>query len=150
MNNTTKMLALVFALLVTASFYGQRRPGERIKALKVAFITERLNLNSEEAQAFWPIYNAHSDKLEALRRKEISEVRAPLKNMDGMSDRDVNNLLQQTIAIQQERHNENMSFIKEMGKAISAKKAFLLIKAEEDFKKRLLQQIQKRRKGLGN
>lgn len=149
MNIKNKILVLIFMLFATSMFYGQRRSGERIKALKIAFITERLELNAQEAQVFWPIYNAYADKIEAFRKKERSQIRTKLRNMDDLSEKEVKVLLDQTIALQHERHKENMSFIEKMGNVISAKKAFMLIKAEEDFKKRLLQQIKKRRQEGG-
>lgn len=138
---------LFLVLLSTSLCFAQQ--GERIKTLKVAFITERLNLSSKEAQAFWPIYNAHEDKKAALRRKERIQIRSKLIDFESLPEREANALLQQMIALETEKHKLNVAFIEELGTVISAKKTFLLIKAEEDFKKRLLQQIQKRRK-LGN
>ena len=32
---------------------------EKIQALKIAFITQKLELTSEEAQRFWPVYNRY-------------------------------------------------------------------------------------------
>src|SRR5687768_4964201 len=52
---------------------------ERVRALKVAFITQKLNLTSEEAEKFWPIYSEYQDKRDVVRqqlaenRKKINE-----------------------------------------------------------------------------
>ncbi|HVK49362.1 MAG TPA: hypothetical protein VM488_15990, partial [Pseudobacter sp.] len=35
----------------------QREPGAKIEALKIAFFTRKLDLSTEEAQKFWPVYN---------------------------------------------------------------------------------------------
>ena len=47
------------------------RKAERIQALKIAFITQRLQLSSEEAQRFWPIYNNYEKdlKLQVIANK---------------------------------------------------------------------------------
>ena len=153
MNKISKIGALVIIMLVCTSGFGQRRQAqERIKTLKVAFITERLNLTSSEAQAFWPIYNAHEVKLQELKRKELREIRSKmiggeLLEFENLSEKQADDLLKQFMALEQEKHRLNMLFIDEISQVISAKKAIMLIKAEEDFKKRMLREIQQRRRG---
>jgi hypothetical protein len=50
---------------------------DRIEALRVAFITQQLNLTPAEAEKFWPIYNAYKSDLDALR-KNYSAANGPL------------------------------------------------------------------------
>ncbi|MBT8322250.1 MAG: hypothetical protein KJO94_02120 [Eudoraea sp.] len=148
MNKFSKIGVLVFFLFMFAGVYSQRRPvQEKIKTLKVAFITERLSLSSSEAQAFWPIYNEHEANLEALKREERIEIRSKMMDFESLSEREAASLLQQSIALEKEKHQMNIRFLEQMSEVISAKKTFLLIKAEEDFKKRLLREIQQRRRG---
>lgn len=118
---------------------------DKIKSLKIAFITERLNLSSDEAAIFWPVYNEHEANLEALRIRERDEIRGKLRNFQNMSDQEIGKLMEEFIALENERNRLNTDFLKRMANLISARKTFLLIKAEDDFKKRLLQQIQQRR-----
>lgn len=42
--------------------------GDRIESLRVAFISQELNLSPSEAQKFWPVYNQYRDDMEALRK----------------------------------------------------------------------------------
>ena len=42
--------------------------GSRLEALKIAFLTRKLNLSSEEAQRFWPIYNQYSAEIQQARQ----------------------------------------------------------------------------------
>jgi hypothetical protein len=44
-----------------------KNDGSRIEALKIAYLTKKLNLSTEEAQKFWPIYNKYSDEIRAAR-----------------------------------------------------------------------------------
>ncbi|WP_282162792.1 hypothetical protein [Ulvibacterium marinum] len=150
MNTNNSIRILILFLLATTFFYGQNRPiRDKIKTLKVAFITERLSLTSEEAQVFWPIYNEHEDKIEAIKRKERREIRAKLVNFDELSEKQADALLNDLIALENEKHQLNVDFMEKMSKAITSKKTFLLIKAEEDFKKRLLKEMRDRRRGGG-
>lgn len=41
---------------------------DRIEALRIAFISERLNLTPAEAQNFWPVYNQYRTDLETIHR----------------------------------------------------------------------------------
>ncbi|MEO6455568.1 MAG: hypothetical protein ABIN97_15920 [Ginsengibacter sp.] len=39
---------------------------EKIQALKIAFITQKLGLTSEEAQKFWPVYGQYENDVRSL------------------------------------------------------------------------------------
>lgn len=41
---------------------------DRIEALRIAFISEKLNLTPAEAQNFWPVYNQYRNDMETLRK----------------------------------------------------------------------------------
>jgi hypothetical protein len=55
---------------------GPRPSKENVEALKVAFITKHLNLNAEEAQKFWPAYNACFEELKKARQEKKDDVLA--------------------------------------------------------------------------
>jgi hypothetical protein len=63
---------LLFAFLFMAGFTIQAQNGNRLEALKIAYITNKLNLSPEEAQKFWPIYNQYSLELKVARLKAIN------------------------------------------------------------------------------
>lgn len=42
--------------------------GEKIQALKIAFITQKLELTSDEAQKFWPVYNRYETDIRQVIR----------------------------------------------------------------------------------
>ena len=41
--------------------------GEKVQALKIAFITQKLQLTSTEAEKFWPVYNQYENEIRSLR-----------------------------------------------------------------------------------
>lgn len=141
-------LFLPLLLIFTMVSFAQKGPNrEKIKVLKVAFITERLNLNSEEAQAFWPVYNDHEDKMESFRRKERNEIRGKLNNLEALSTKEADDLVDEFLLLQGEKYEEQKSYIGKMKKIISAKRVILLMKTEEDFKRRLIKQYRQNRGG---
>jgi hypothetical protein len=46
---------------------------DRMKVLKIAFITEHLALTSEEAQKFWPLYNAYDAEIKKARHAVVDD-----------------------------------------------------------------------------
>ena len=147
---TKKILVLIIFLAFSNNFYGQRGPmREKVKSLKIAYITERLDLKSTEAQAFWPIYNAHEEKQNELRKRERSEIRAKLREVNDLSEAEADKLLALALSIQAEKEKLNSNFLKEINKVISSKKTILLMNAEENFKKRLLKEYRHKRGGGG-
>lgn len=45
---------------------------DKIRALKIAFITEQLSLTSDEAQRFWPVYSQYENDVKSLYTDKIN------------------------------------------------------------------------------
>src|SRR5262245_25579731 len=45
------------------------KEGGRVEALKIAYLTKKLNLSTEEAQKFWPVYNKYMDEIRKTRQE---------------------------------------------------------------------------------
>lgn len=116
---------------------------EKIKAQKVAFITEKLGLTPATAQKFWPVYNefaAKKDSLNNLRstgRKEMKEKWDKLspKQKEAEVDRQM-----------QQRWDESkleQHYHEKFKKILSIDQVLLLYEAEHEFKMRLIRQIRK-------
>jgi hypothetical protein len=138
-----KTIIITLALCFSLSVFAQE---DKIKSLKIAFITEKLNLTEKEAQQFWPIYNAYDDTVANLKynefRKLIFEIR---QNSSSMSEERANELLNKSVDIQNKIHSEEAKLIPKLRKIISAKKILALKNAEEDFNRKMLEEFSKRR-----
>jgi hypothetical protein len=42
----------------------------RLEALKIAYLTRKLNLSTSEAQKFWPLYNRYIDEIRQVKTKD--------------------------------------------------------------------------------
>lgn len=148
MNINKNIRLVLFLLFTTTLMFGQRRPDkEKIKSLKVAYITERLNLSSKEAQAFWPIYNAHEEKMESFNEQERTRVFGKVRDMEDLDASEVEDLLDDLMALQEAKQKANLQFLRDIRTVISAKKTFVLLKTENGFKRRLLQQYRQKQGG---
>lgn len=145
MKRLNKVTALAALLLCGMTIVAQGPARDRIKTLKVAYITEQLALTSSEAQEFWPIYNEHEDAMEVIRRNERQKFAGRLATLSDVSEGEASTMLSEYLSIQEQKQKEDRRFISELKKVISDKKIILLLRAEEGFKKRLLKQIRQRR-----
>jgi len=143
-----KLLPIILLLFVSLNITAQHKNRERIKALKVSVITEKLDLSEKEAQQFWPIYNAHEKETSAIRFIEIKSIRKEIReNIDTMTDEKATNLLKSLNKAENRMHKLRMEFANNLSGILSPKKIILLKIAEDDFKKKMMDELRKRKKG---
>ena len=147
----TKIIFPILFLLMTSISFAQRLRDkkEKVKELKVDYITEQLDLTTEEAQKFWPIYNTFDDKQAELRHEKMRAIldRFEPGSVEKLSEKDASTLLTQMETIEENLFTLRKKFIKDLQGVISAKKIIKLKKAEEDFNRHLLKQMREKRKG---
>ncbi|WP_345164522.1 sensor of ECF-type sigma factor [Algibacter aquimarinus] len=142
-----KLLPIIF-LLLSLNVMAQKGNRQQIKALKVAFITEKLNLSEIEAQKFWPVYNEFELKSANIRYKEIRAIRKEIKeNIDNMSDEKASELLDKLRKSENRLHELHTGLFEKLSGIISPRKMILLKVAEDDFKRKMLNELKRRKKG---
>ncbi len=144
-----KLILIAFLCCMTLSFGQRTENREKIKSLKVAFITDRLELSAKEAQQFWPVYNDYEDKREALRQKERTQIKSKIRDAAALTEKEAEELLKQFLSFEEEEEELDRSFLKEISKVITAKKTLLLLRSEEEFKRQLIKQYRHNKGGGG-
>lgn len=114
---------------------------ERIKTLRIAYISDKLGLTPEQAEKFWPVYQEYSDKRRALLQ-EFREARKDAKQDDAAKQEE---LVKLGLAIKQKELDLEKDYSGRLLKIITAQQILNLRKAEGDFQRIILQQIQQRR-----
>ena len=138
-----KLMIILF--LATLGMNAQDRKFEEIKAHKIAFITEKVNLTSTQAQKFWPIYNKHEQQVMALRKTQLESLKTLKdKNMDGLSDKKAKEMLLKYTEIRGELTKKMEQLISLLEGVITPQQTIKLLMAEEGFKKRLLKRFRGR------
>lgn len=139
--NTIFRLTFIL-LLLSFSSYAQEEKREKIEAMKVSFITQKIDLSSKEAQVFWPIYNDYADKLQALRKQKRKEQKSTRADIDAMTDAEVEQLIDSEIQLKMQEAELAKEYHSKYKQVIGTKKVAKLYRAEEDFKRELLKQLQ--------
>jgi len=142
----TKQLITALFLLCSLTFYSQESKKEKIKALKIAYITKDLNLSSADAERFWPIYNSFDEKQFELRMIKMRKIRKDLdsKPLESMSDVEANAILNQIDNLEDDTYQNRKKLITDLRKVISPVQILKLKKAEDEFNKSLLKQYRNR------
>lgn len=99
---------------------------EKIKALEVGYISQKLNLTSDEAQKFWPIFNDY--------KREVNGVLRTFKNNP---DADILDRDQKILDIRK-RYRERFAGV------IGQPRVRTLFKAEGDFRAALINRLKNR------
>ncbi len=143
-----KILTLTLLLFVCLNIAAQKRKNrEKIKALKIAFLTQELNLNTDVAEKFWPIYNEFQDNLDALRRKGMSDIRLKLKNAGGfeaLTEKESKTFVQSKINLDKKELAEKEKFLAKVSKVLSYKQILKLQLSERDFARKLMRKYRKK------
>ncbi len=145
MRTLKKLTLLTLTLLLTGIVFGQPKDGkrpskEKVKAMKVGYITEKLNLTSEEAQKFWPIYNEFDAKMEEIH-KAIRKMHKKDKTIDEMTDKEVEEMVDKHDALRQKELDIHKEYHTKFKTVLPIKKVAKLYKADKDFKRDLLKRI---------
>jgi len=139
-----KLIPIVILFLSISTFAQDReRMNERIKAQKIAFITDKLSLTSDEAEKFWPIYNAIEAKKEALRKK--SSLKRKAKRPEDLSEKEAKILINEMLDIEDEKHKLIRELVSKLDNVISSKKIMRLMRAEREFDRKLLNRLKEMR-----
>ena len=127
-----KKLLLIIGMLVgvavvaVAQDDGQKQDGGRIEAMKIAYLTQKLKLSTEEAQKFWPIYNQYMTEI----RKTRMDARQDKTNVLGTEEK--------MLDIRKKYNGE-------FNKALSTEKVNQFFKAEKEFGTVLQKELMERR-----
>tara|TARA_B110000967_G_scaffold192958_1_gene220030 strand:- start:278 stop:688 length:411 start_codon:yes stop_codon:yes gene_type:complete len=120
---------------------------DKIRTLKVEFITEKLNLSSVEAEKFWPIYNVFDKTYMKLKHEKLRGLKNNLKKeINMLSESEALNKLNEMTAIEDELIQLKRSFRSQLEGVISNKKILLLKIAEDGFNRRMMDRLRHRPK----
>lgn len=140
------MKTIIISLLLILSLNSFSQDNDRkehIKALKVAFLTEQLDLSKKEAQQFWPIYNAFDEQEHALRKENYSKRRET--DVASLTEQEAKQMIEDMLLTEKRKYELRENFVKELQKILPSKKIIKLKIAEDEFNKKMFEEYKKRR-----
>jgi len=131
-------LIFLFAALSYTSFAqrGTRKiDREKLEAARVAFISTRLDLSTEQAQVFWPIFNEFDDQ----RRETLRELSRLSHDTESLSEEDAKNRVERRFNLQALLIEQEKEFVQKAADVLSYKQILLLNDINRDFTRSLYQ-----------
>ncbi len=141
-----KLIYILISLVLMAEIaIGQNREArERIESARIALITERLGLSPEQAQKFWPLYNQYN-----MERRELNQqLMQARKDVDinKMTEDEGRKLMRFGLEIKEKQLQLEKSYSERMTDVVSSHQMLSLRKAEEDFRRMIIQRLEDRKR----
>ncbi len=136
------LLFMAASSLAFAQRGGQPVDPERMQAARIAYITTRISLKTEQAEKFWPIFNSFTESREASMRA-VGDLS---KGVESMTEEEAKSRIQQKLQIQQKLVQDEKIFVAEAAKVLTYKQLLLLQNIAKDFNRHLYE----RGRGRGN
>jgi hypothetical protein len=136
-----KNFVIALLLFLPSLAFAQSRSG-KMEARKVAWLTTKLDLSAEEAKIFWPIYNDYVRELSNLRKERAKKMISfrKLKEIDDLSDEQIQALILNDFNFRQRDLNIERKYYNKFKSNLPLKTVGKFYRAQEAFKKEILQQ----------
>ena len=115
---------------------------EKLNNYKIGFFTKKLNLSSEEAEKFWPVYNEYQgqrnliqlEKLKLNRNFNLNESTLSDNQLEEMGDKYVDCMVQESALA--------VTFHNKLKEVLPPVKVIRYYQAENQYKVQLLKELQ--------
>jgi hypothetical protein len=147
MKKTYTSVLIVAGILFTGQLFAQNRAAvrEKIEAAKIAFFTHQLQLTPNEAKLFWPEYELYQKHIETQKEARAKTLKGIDKRIEDMSDKEINTLIDSRLNQAQSVLEARTEFVGAMRKILPPAKVVRYFKAEDLFKKKLLERLDERK-----
>jgi hypothetical protein len=118
---------------------------EKLNNYKIGFFTKRLNLTSEEAEKFWPVYNEYQGQKNLLQLEKLKLNRTFNQNESTLNDRQLEEMGDKYIDCIVQESALAVTFHKKLKTVLSPAKVIMYYQAENQYKVQLLNELQNQR-----
>jgi hypothetical protein len=135
-----KYITILVLFLSALNSLGQtkKESSEKIKVLKVAFLTQELQLTSAEAERFWPLYNLHRGKLDTLGRTTIKKKIKEVGDLNNLQESEAKKFVLLRLDLEKKISSEKEDFIQSVSLFLTYKKIMKLYISEREFARKLM------------
>jgi hypothetical protein len=134
-------ILIFLVLLIQPALLFSQSDKDKIEALRISFISKKIELSPDETEKFWPIYNEYNDKVKAVRKN----LRLSYKKRQGnITDKDAEELYILEVQSRQAELDLYKQYSEKIKSVIGIKKLARLHLAEEEFKREIINSIKEK------
>jgi len=115
---------------------------EKLNAYKIGFFSKRLNLTSQEAEKFWPVYNEYQKQKNLIQQEKFSLIKNFNQNENSLSDNQLTETGDKLIAYIVQESSLAVTFHKKLKEVLPPAKVIRFYQAENQYKAQLLNELQ--------
>ncbi len=137
-------IQIIIITTISISLFGQHGDrhykSERIESMRIAFITEELDLSVSEAQLFWPVFNQYEKEKQSLRSSKYGIIKSEQIYQDG----EASDQLSQLILLEEREYLLKREYITQLQEILNPSKVLKLMSLDKRFKEDLLKNLRSR------
>jgi len=118
---------------------------EKLNNYKIGFFTKRLNLTSEEAEKFWPVYNEYQVQRNQIQLEKMKLNRTFNQSEGTLSDSQLGEIGDKYVDCIVQESALAVTFHKKLKTVLPPAKVIMYYQAENQYKAQLLNELQNAR-----
>lgn len=145
------LFILIVILMIPSFRLTAQNPNiEKFSTYKIGFFTKKLNLTSQEAEKFWPVYNDYQKQKNLIQREKVLLIRDFNQNEILLDDSQLTEIGDKLIKYISEESSLAVAFHKKLKEVLPPAKVIRYYQAENQYKIQLLNELQENRQHRGN
>ena len=147
-----KRILIIVMLFLSAGLFAQKpdqeRPNslrENLNSFKIGFFTKKLNLTTQEAEKFWPVYNDYQKQRNQIQEDRIAIIRDFNQNESNLSDAQLSDMGDKLVSSVTKETDLAVALHKQLKEILPPAKVIRFYQAETQYKAQLLNELQNRR-----
>ena len=151
MKNKIRLLTIILLtctllpLLKAQERRGREEHIEKFRSMKIAFFTERLELTAEEAEKFWPLYNAYEQNKREISRQRHLRPRNMDEQLENMTEQEAEEKINEMMEARKKETDLAEAFQEDLKGILPPKKILKLYIVEIQFREYMLRKIRDER-----
>jgi hypothetical protein len=139
------IILTIAAMLPLVGLKAQNQVLEKFNTYKIGFFTKKMNLSSEEAERFWPVYNEYQKQKMQIQKSRILLIREFNQNESSLSDSQLREMGDKLIKYISDESSMAVEFHKKIREILPPAKVIRYYQAENQYKIQLLKELQENR-----
>lgn len=144
-----KNLILLFSILFLSNLsYAQKTKitkaklsTEKIDAIKKIYLTDKLNLDTNNESKFWVAYNNYQDSLRVIYRSKRLKYRKMNLDSSNLSDIEYKQFIDDFLDYEKKKIDLRAKLIVDLKEFMSLKKTVYLFRVEDEFRKEMMKKL---------
>lgn len=144
-----KNLKILFLLLFLTNLLSAQKTKvslEKVDAYKKIYLTDKLNLNSENESKFWIAYNNYQDSLRIVYRAKRLKYRKINLDSSNLSETEYKQFIDDFLDYEKKKIDLRAKLIVDLKEFMTLKKTVSLFRIEDDFRKEMMKKLRSKNK----